>query len=295
MITRAALVGLVGVTLMWGLNWPIMKFSLRELTPLYFRAATMTAGSLVLFAFYAARGTDLRVPRAAWAPLARLAVPNILGWHLFSILGVSELASGRAAILGFTMPIWTVLLALLLLRERLTRRAVVSVACAAVAVALLVADELGAMAGRPIGIVWMQLAAVSWALGTIGMRRTTLALPTETITAWMMGGASIVVWLVAAIVEPWPSWHFSAPMWSALLWASTINYGLSQILWFGLARSLPATASGFAVMAVPLVGILSAGFITGETPRPLDLVAAAFVMVAIASALLRRPAAAASA
>jgi len=38
----------------------------------------------------------------------RLALPNIIALHLFSILGVQALASGRAAILGFTMPIWTV-------------------------------------------------------------------------------------------------------------------------------------------------------------------------------------------
>ena len=37
-----ALIGLAALTLMWGLNWPLMKFSLRELTPLYFRAVTMT-------------------------------------------------------------------------------------------------------------------------------------------------------------------------------------------------------------------------------------------------------------
>ena len=41
-------------------------------------------------------------------------------------------------------------------------------------------------------------------------------------------------------------------------------------------------------MAVPLVGTLSATFIVGELPRALDIVAAGFIMLAIASALLPR-------
>jgi drug/metabolite transporter (DMT)-like permease len=291
-ITRRQLFALVALTLMWGVNWPMMKFSLRELSPLYFRAVTMTGGALMLYALYRARGSDMHLPRATWLPVLLLALPNILGWHLFSILGVAELASGRAAILGFTMPIWTVLLAIAFFGEPISRRAVISVACGSVAVALLVAHEISALAGRPLGIVWMQIAAVSWALGTVLMRRTTLKLPTETITVWMMLMSSVGFWAVATLLEPWPSWQFSTPMWLALLWGAAINYGVAQVIWFGMARSLPPQASTFAIMAVPLVGTLSATYIVGEAPRTLDFVAAGFIMVAIASALLPRRAAA---
>jgi len=289
-IRGAALAGLVGLTLAWGLNWPIMKFSLRELSPLYFRAATMTGGALLLAAWFSARGRDMRLPRSAWLPLALLAAPNILGWHLFSILGVSELASGRAAILGFTMPIWTALLAVLFFGERLTVRVVIGVACAAIAIALLVEHEVVALTGRPLGIVWMQIAALSWAFGTILMRRTRLALSTEAITVWMMLLSCAVFWLIAPLFEPWPRWQFSAPMWLALAWGVAINYGIAQVVWFGLARSLPPTASAFSIMAVPVVGTVSAIAIVGEVPRWQDWAAALAVILAIASALLWRPA-----
>ena len=287
-LSRSQLAALVALTLMWGVNWPMMKFSLRELSPLYFRAVTMTGGAVMLYALYRARGSPMQLPRAAWLPVLVLALPNILGWHLFSILGVQELASGRAAILGFTMPIWTVLLAIAFFGDKLTRRAVISVACGSVAVAMLVAHELTALAGRPLGILWMQIAAVSWALGTVLMRRTTLKLPTETITVWMMLLSSLGFWALAALLEPWPTWQFSGAMWAALAWGVAINYGVAQIIWFGMARSLPPQASTFAIMAVPLVGTLSATFIVGELPRTLDFVAAGFIMLAIASALLPR-------
>ena len=290
-ISRRQLAALVALTLMCGVNWPMMKFSLRELSPLYFRAITMTGGALMLYALYRARGSAMHLPRATWLPVLALALPNILGWHLFSILGVQELASGRAAILGFTMPIWTVLLAIVFFGDKLTRRAVISVACGGLAVALLVAHEVTALAGRPLGILWMQIAAVSWALGTVLMRRTTLKLPTEAITVWMMLMSSVGFWVVAGWLEPWPLQQvrqFSRPMWASLVWGVFINYGIAQVIWFGMARSLPPQASTFAIMAVPLVGTLSATFIVGELPRALDIVAAGFIMLAIASALLPR-------
>ncbi len=283
---RRQLALLVALSLVWGVNWPMMKFSLRELSPLYFRAFTMSGGALLLLAWYASRGVAMKLPRATWAPLVVLALPNIFGWHLFSILGVQELASGRAATLGFTMPIWTVLLGALFFGQPLSRRAVVGMASAGLAVTLLVAQEITALAGRPLGVLWMQLAAICWGLGTILMRRTTLKLPTETITVWMMLLSAVGFWAVAPLREPWPAWQFSTPMWAALLWGAAVNYGVAQVIWFGLARKLPPQASTFAIMAVPLVGTASAALVVGEVPRALDWVAAGFIVLAIASAVL---------
>ena len=59
-----------------------------------------------------------------------------------SILGVKELASGRAAILGFTMPIWTVLIGVLFLGEKLTRRVALAAVAVAIAIALLTCERI---------------------------------------------------------------------------------------------------------------------------------------------------------
>lgn len=282
------LAGLVALTLIWGVNWPVMKYSLRELSPLYLRAATMSGGTLLLLAWLLARGESLRVAPALRGPLAWLALPNVFGWHLCAILGIQALASGRAAILGFTMPIWTALLSLVFLRERLTWRLLVSCLGAGAAIALLLGQELSSLSGQPLGVLWMQAAALVWAVGTLAMRRVGLPLPVSVIAFWMMALSSLLFWVVAAFSEPWPAWRFSAPMWMALLWGSAVNYGIAQILWFWLARDLPPTASTFSVMAVPVVGTLSATVIVHEMPKWQDAAAIAFVSIAIAAALLGR-------
>jgi drug/metabolite transporter (DMT)-like permease len=286
-LDRRTLAGLVALTLMWGVNWPMMKFSLREITPLWFRALTMAGGAAGLMLFFLLRGVDMRLPRTEALRVLWLALPNIIGWHFFSILGLQELASGRAAILGFTMPVWTVGIGLLIAHQRMTPRVWISVVAAVAAVALLSAQEFARIAGRPLGVVWMQLAAISWATGTLMMRRTATTLPTEAVTVWMMTMGAAFFWIVAPLTEPVPDPRaFSLPMWGSLLYGVFLNYGYAQVLWFGLARKLPPAASAFSIMAVPLVGTLSAMAIVGETPHAADYVAAVAITVAILSALL---------
>jgi drug/metabolite transporter (DMT)-like permease len=285
-ITRRQLLALVALTLMWGVNWPMMKLSLREISPLYFRAITMTGGAAWLYVFYRCRGVRLRPAGRDWRDIVVLGAPNMLGWHLVSILGVKELASGRAAILGFTMPIWTVLIGVLFMGERLTRRVAFAATAVTVAIALLIAHEFTALSGRPLGIAWMELGAVLWAVGTLMMRRTRFTLPVEALTVWMMVLSAIGLWVIAAVTEPWPTQHFSGLMWLSLAYGVLVNYGFAQIIWFGMARDLPPSTSAMSIMAVPLIGTLSATLIVGEWPHWQDYVAIVFVMAAIAAVLL---------
>ena len=263
MITRRQLGALVALTLMWGVNWPMMKLSLRELTPMYFRAITMTGGALWLYLFYRARGIRMAPQGAEWRAVALLGLP--------------------AAILGFTMPIWTVLIGVGLLGERLTGRVAFAASAVALAIGLLVSDELRALAGRPVGVLWMGGAAVSWAIGTLMMRRTRHTLPVEALTVWMMIGSAACIWIIAAATEPLPTLRFTPAMWASLAYGVLINYGFAQIIWFGLARNLPPATSAMSIMAVPMIGTLSAPLIVGEWPRWQDGVAMVCVMAAIAA------------
>ena len=91
-------------SLLRGPNWPMMKFSLREVSPLYFRALTMSGGALTLIAFFAWRGVPLAVTREQAVRLVWLALPNIIGWHLCSIIGLAQLPAGPSACCGCKPP-----------------------------------------------------------------------------------------------------------------------------------------------------------------------------------------------
>jgi drug/metabolite transporter (DMT)-like permease len=286
MISRKQAWALLALTLMWGVNWPMMKLSLQEMSPLYFRASTMLLGAGWLFFYVRRSGERMRPVGQEWTAIAVLALPNVLGWHTLSIFGVQELASGRAAILGFTMPIFTVLLGAAFFGERITPRMRVAVVCASIAIALLLWHEVARISGRPAGVAWMLGAAVCWALGTLMFRRAQFTLSPLVVTVWMLLLGSVAVWALALSLEPLPDiTSFSLHMWVSLLYGVLINYGFAQLIWFGMARTLPPATSAMSIMAIPLVGTLSATLIVGEVPHWRDWLAMGFVMMAIASVL----------
>ena len=167
-----------------------------------------------------------------------------------------------------------------------TPRVRVAVIAAAIAVGLLLWHELQRLTGRPAGIAWMLGAAISWAVGTLMFRRAHLTLAPLVVTVWMLLLGSLAVWVLAIALEPVPSVAaFTPVMWMSLAYGALINYGAAQLIWFGMARDLPPATSAMSVMAIPLVGTLSATMIVGEVPHWQDWLAMGFVMLAIASVL----------
>ena len=284
-ISREQLIGLVALTLMWGLNWPMMKLSVRELPALYFRSITMAMGAVWLGAYYLRQGIRMWPQGREWRDIVVLGVPNILLWHSFAILGVQALPSGRASILGFTMPVWTVVLGALFMGVALSWRNAVAVVAALTGIGLLISHELSALQGQPMGVLWMELGAISWGFGTLLMRRMRSTIPVQALTVWMMLLSSPFIWVAAVGTESWPALDLSLWGWVSVAYAVLINYGFAQIIWFGMARDLPASTSAMSIMAVPVVGTLCATVVVGEFPHWQDFAAMVCVVLAIATVL----------
>ena len=92
---------LVLLTLVWGLNWPVMKLGVsgtpaqpHTYPPLTFRALSMLGGLPVLAAALVLMKVSLRLPRAQIGPLLQLALTNMMIWH---VVIISALPSAGAA------------------------------------------------------------------------------------------------------------------------------------------------------------------------------------------------------
>jgi drug/metabolite transporter (DMT)-like permease len=277
---------LVVLTIVWGINWPIMKMGVQGYPPLSFRAISSTLGLPVLALVLVALKVPFKVPRANWAELFWLALFNMILWHGLIILAVNALSSGRAAILGYTMPIFSAVLGAWFFGNRLSARAWGGVAAAALGVVLLLWHELTQLAGRPLG-VWMALTgAAFWALGTHKLRHTTLKVPTLTIVFWMTALTNLSMVLLALVFDQ-GQWRMpSSANWFAILFNATLIYGFSQAAWFYLARSLPPVASTLSVMFIPIVGVMTGAWWLHEVLHWQDWAAVALMAVAIASVLL---------
>ena len=274
---------LVLLTLFWGFNWPVMKIGVSGFPPLAFRTLSMWLGLPVLWAVTVALKIDLRIARRDWRELGLLTITNMLVWHVLAIIAVQALSSGRAAILGYTMPIWSALWGLALFGQRLTRRQVAGIAAAGVGVTLLLWHELGDFAGRPWAACGMLIAAAVWALGTQQLRRTRIEAPTLAIVFWMTLITTVAMTLLTSAFER-PAWHAPPPAtWAAVGYNAVLIFGFAQAAWLILARGLPPVASTMSVMLIPVLGTVSGAWWLNEQLHWQDGAAIVLLLIAIAA------------
>jgi drug/metabolite transporter (DMT)-like permease len=279
------------------MNWTVMKIGVRELPPIWFRLLGVALGTILLFLYAQLRSISLAVPRGSWMRLFVLALPNMIIWYLVAILAIAMLPSGRAAILGYTMPLWAALIGAIFLKERLPGRIWFGVGCAFLATGLLVSGEWETLSGRPLGVALMLFAACAWGAGTHLLRRLPIDLDTLALTFWMMAITSVVLLFASWFFER-RDWILpTAVQWMPIFYNAVFVLGICNVVWFALARSLPPVASGLSGMLVPVVGVFSGMLLLGEAPLWRDFVALALILLALATVVLpaRTPVAASEA
>jgi drug/metabolite transporter (DMT)-like permease len=279
---------LVALTLAWGFNWPMIKLSIAGMAPMHFRTLCVVAGAVMLFAMARLGKRSLRVPPGERVRLAVISAFNITGWNILAVYGVALMASGRASILGYTMPMWSVLLSTWLLREPFTRRRAAGVALGMAGMLLLLGSEFRAVERAPAGAMLMVGAAMCWAVGVLLVRKWPTAMPTTSFTAWQFVIGGIPIAAIALFLEE-GSFNVLAlapgPM-IGVLYNMTVAFGFCYWAFTKIAQSAPVGVSSLASLMVPVVGVFSGALVLGETPRWSDYAALVLVVGSLATVLI---------
>jgi len=121
----------------------------------------------------------------------------------------------------------------------------------------------------------------------VQMKRTKIALPTISLTFWMVGLATIVMAVATVAIER-DIWRAPLPVeWGAIIYNALLVFGFAHVVWFSLARKLPPVASGLSVMMIPVVGVFSGALMLGETPHWQDYAAMVLMLAAMSTVLLK--------
>jgi drug/metabolite transporter (DMT)-like permease len=273
------------LTLVWGLNWPVMKAAIGGFPPLSFRTLSMWLGLPVLYAATRAMKVPLRIERRHWRELGLLTFTNMIVWYVLAIVALQALSSGRAAILGYTMPIFSAVIGVALFGQRLSARQWAGVGAAALGVALLLWHELGRMAGKPWAALGMLISAAVWALGTQQLRRTRIDAPTLALVFWMTLVTTLTMSALAIAFER-DRWVALPPAtWFGVAYNALLIIGFGQPVWLVLARNLPPIASTLSVMLIPVLGTASGAWWLAERLHWQDFAAMLLMLAAIASVL----------
>jgi drug/metabolite transporter (DMT)-like permease len=283
---RSSLVLVVLITLIWGFNWATMKVVLSEVPPFTFRSLCMASGAIGLFAIAKFNGLAIRVPPGQWTRLMSSALFNITGWNLLIAFGLKYVAASRGVILAYTMPMWTVLLSMIFLHERLTGNRALGLVFGMVAMLILVSVEFAQLRAAPLGALLVVGAALSWSIGTIILKRYPVDLPTTSMTGWTMVLGGIPIWIATPFFERvslgnisfWPAFGVVYNMLLAVIfcyWA-----------WNKLISRGSASVTSLSTLMIPVIGVFSSMWFLGEQPRWQEFSALALVIVSLMLVLL---------
>lgn len=283
--SRKHLVVLVVLTLVWGSNWPLLKIGVTNYPPLTFRLLSMLIGLPLLALVLRVRRVSFHVPRSEWRELLVLTFFNMLVWHGLIVFALQDLSSGRAGIIGYTMPVFSALFGFFWYGTRLRASGWLGLLCAAGGVALLLWHELERISGKPWGVALGLLSACAWGIGTQLTRHTRMTVPTLTLSFWSTALCTLSMLTLVLVFEPFP-WPAPPPLnWVAILYNALGVFVFAQTAWLLLARDLPPLASTLSVMFIPVLGVFSGAFWLGEVLHWQDFAAIALIVLAIAAVL----------
>jgi drug/metabolite transporter (DMT)-like permease len=276
------------LTLVWGTNWSLFPLAVREVSVWTFRSISLVGSGVLLLAIARLRGIPTAIPRKHWPAVAAAAIVYLVIWNLASTYAAILIPSGQAAILGFTMPMWTVLVVWMFFGERPSPRMWVAVALAVLGVLLLLIPARHAYADAPAGFVLGLTAGVGWAGGTVILKRANVPAPAIVLTAWQLLVAAVPL-TIGALWLGHAQWF--SPSWASVLviaYITVVPMALGNALWFAIVGLLPASVAGLSSVMVPIVAMVTGAIVHAEPLGPWQLGAMACSACALFLALSGR-------
>jgi len=272
------------ITLVWGVNYIVIKAALAVFSPLAFNAARFVLAAGAVGAIAWLRGARRPPTRALW----RLAVLGVVGntvYQLCYIEGMARTRAGNAALIMAAVPVLTAVASHVLGHERLRGRGLAGLALSTVGLALVVVGggtKVG-FGGFLAGNLLMVAAVILWTAYTIGAKPLVDRLGPTTTTAWTMGLGAIPLLLVCAPAAATQHWGAVTPAaWGAVVFSSLGSLVLAYLVWYRGVERLGATRTAFYSNFSPAVTLLAAWPLLGEVPTAWQLLGAAGIFGSLA-------------
>src|SRR3954464_10778378 len=274
-----SLVIIVGLSMIWGYHWAVMKIGLYYCGGLTYTAIRCIIAAPVMLAIVKLRGGSIRLK----APKAAIIVGVVQTAGNFGLgaLAVRFGEAGKRAVRCNTMPFWVLLLGCVFLRERAGPRRWIAASLAGVGT-LLVALAGGVAQLMPVLLAIA--AGILWASGLLlyqHFHKKHADEPTV-FAAWqlLVGGIRMGGFLPFVPGEHAIQW--TPAFIGALTYTTVLATIVAVYLWFVLISRLEAGMVALGILRAPAIGLASSWIQLAERPAPLEATGLGIILFAIA-------------
>ncbi|MCH2628157.1 MAG: DMT family transporter [Acidimicrobiales bacterium] len=277
-------VALVVLTaLLIGLNYTVMKWALDHTTPLALAALRTSVGAPFLLAIAMLRGEKLPQNRQQWMAVWWISLAITTVSSGFLVLGISRLSPGLAAMLSATMPLFTAIIAVIVLTELPGRRGYFGLLIGLFGAVCLAIPAFGS-GNTTLGIVFSLISSISWAAGAVLNKRLPGALEISPLmlVALKITFSAICLHLAVPFVEDWSDtsmgWGLALP----LLYAGIPSLAVTFYLFASVLRRAPAIQGAAVAYLTPFFGVLFSWLLVGDRLGTFEMLGGALVVTGVA-------------
>ena len=247
------------VTVIWGLNFTVVKYSLRELDPMSFNTFRFTLSILSMYIILRWSGQRMRVHKGDWPQMIGMGLLGHFIYQLLFIFGLDWTNAANGAVMLGTTPVWVALGARISFGKSLNRTAVAGILIAVAGVWLIMGGSeagISLKADTVIGDLTMLASAAAFGLYTLFSRPLLGRYkPIQLATLVMFTGGIPVV--LAGI--PWAVQldysEISLISWVGVFYSGVLSIGLSFMLWNYGIRMVGAIRTSTFQNLVPVMGL----------------------------------------
>jgi len=268
---------LIGVAVIWGVNMPIMKLGLAGMDRFAFNALRLCLSAAVLVPL-ALRERGLRPaggaiavatsrPAGLWRRVAVYAFISSGCYQWLFLLGISNTTAANGSLIMATVPLWTAVLAWIVLGDRLRGLAWLGLALVILGtlIVALPREGLAQPGGHLRGNLYLLLAAMVWSLGTVLSRRVLpwfSPLRLAAISATLMLPFQFVL-AGTGLAGVGPALR-DQRTWLPLIYSGVLSTGLALPMWNYGVRWAGAPQAAAYQNLVPAVALATAWLALGE-------------------------------
>ncbi|HET9398771.1 MAG TPA: EamA family transporter [Sphingomicrobium sp.] len=287
LMNRSDWLTLIVLALIWGAAFLFISVAVREVEPFTYVWLRLTIAAAAMWLFLWWRGESAGLPRQVWVSILVLALFNnaipfvLFGW------GQTHIASGLAAILNATTPIWGVVVAHLFTHdEKLSGRKLAGVALGFAGVTVMIGPALlGSLGDNVLAQLACVTAALCYAFAGVWARRFRgMGLKPISVTTGQLSAGALVMLPVALLVDrPWLDAMPSLTAIGAIAALAVVCSAFAYILYFRLIDRAGATNALLVTLLVPPVAIFFGSLVLHEVIEPRDFAGLALIALGLAA------------
>jgi drug/metabolite transporter (DMT)-like permease len=259
---------LLFVTVVWGVNFAVVKFALTDFLPLSFTIVRFFTAALFLTGVMYVTKEPFAIERRDRLAIVKLGFIGITLYNIFFMYGLKYTTASHSALFISLSPLFAVLFQARTGKEHLTGSIALGLLLASTGVYLVISgrhDGINFSAFGLTGDLLTLCASVLWALYTLNAEPLLEKYSAIKITAYCMATGSVLLFPIGLHELIGQSWSSISPQsWAAFGFSTIVSAGIAFSLWYQGVRRIGVTRTIAYHYLVPFVAVVFAVLFLGE-------------------------------